>query len=77
MPSNHLFTEYSALGTYKLIATNFFDYLILIEWIKIHQTLFYSISEDKQKLTIHIKISSWLFDDFKNLLPDNIILEKD
>ena len=65
------------ISNYKLVAANFFDYLILIEWMKIYQTLFYSIIEDKQKLTMRIKIGSWLFDEFKNLLPDNIILEKD
>lgn len=70
-------SAYPNLRNYKLTTANFFDYLTLVEWIKIHKTLFYSILEDKQKLIIHIIIGSWLLDEFKHLvLPDNILLEQ-
>ena len=77
MPSNHLYAEYNAIGTYKLLASNLFAYLTLIEWMKTCPTIFYTRSEDKQILTVYIQIGNWLLDDFKDLLPDNIVLEKD
>lgn len=77
MPSNHLYAEYNTIGTYKLLASNLFDYLTLIEWMKTCPTLFYTRSEDKQMLTVYIQIGNWLLEDFKDRLPNDILLEKD
>ncbi len=77
MPSNHLFTEYSTLGTYKLVAPNLFDYLSLLDWMKTCQIRWYSQSEDKQMLTVYFQIFNWMLDDIKNRLPNDILLEKD
>ena len=77
MTSTHLYTEYSTIGTYKLVAANLFAYLTLIEWMKTCQIRWFSQSEDKQMLTVYFQIFNWMLDDIKDRLPNDILLEKD
>ena len=77
MPSNHLYGEYSSLGTYKLLAPNLFAYLDLLDWMTTCKIRWYSQSEDKQRLTVYFQIFNWMLDDIKEGLPNDVLLEKD
>ena len=77
---NRLLGE-SSLESYKLTAPNLFVYLQLIESLDTTKAYFYCISADKQNLTVYIHTFSHTFshatNEFKELLPAGIVMERD
>ena len=62
----------------KLIAPNLFDYLQLVDFVKENKSYyFYSISPDKQTLTIYICVYAYRVTELTALLPAGIVMERD
>ena len=61
----------------KLIAPNLFDYLQLVDFINEHKSYFYSISPDKQTLTIYVYVYNYKVNELMALLPAGIVMERD
>ena len=64
-------------NSYKLIAPNLFDYLQLVEFVNDHKSYFYSVSPDKQTLTIYVYVYSYRITELIALLPAGTIMERD
>ena len=62
---------------YKLMAPNLFDYLQLVDFVNEHKSYFYSISPDKQTLTIYVYVYSYRVNELIELLPAGIVMERD
>ena len=62
---------------YKLMAPNLFDYLQLVAFVNDHKSCFYSISPDKQTLTIYVYVYSYRVNELIELLPAGIVMERD
>ena len=73
---NRLLGE-SHLESYKLTAPNLFDYLQLVDFINEHKSYFYSISPDKQTLTIYVYMYNYIVNELIALLPAGIVMERD
>ena len=73
---NRLLGE-SHLESYKLTAPNLFDYLQLVDFINEHKSYFYSISQDKQTLTIYVYMYNYIVNELIALLPAGIVMERD
>ena len=73
---NRLLGE-SHLESYKLTAPNLFVYLQLIESLDLTKAYFYCKSADKQTLTVYIYTFNHSTDEFKELLPAGIVMERD
>ena len=67
----------SHLESYKLTAPNLFDYLQLVDFVNEHKSYFYSISPDKQTLTIYICVYNYRVTELIALLPAGIVMERD
>ena len=63
--------------SYKLTAPNLFDYLQLVEFVNEHKSHFYSISPDKQTLTIYVYVYNYKVNELIALLPAGIVMERD
>ena len=63
--------------SYKLMAPNLFDYLQLVDFINEHKSYFYSISPDKQTLTIYVYVYNYKVNELMALLPAGIVMERD
>ena len=61
----------------KFIAPNLFDYLQLVDFINEHKSYFYSISPDKQTLTIYVYVYNYKVNELIALLPAGIVMERD
>lgn len=61
----------------KLIAPNIFDYLQLVDFVNDHKSYFYSISPDKQTLTIYSCVYNYRVTELIALLPAGIVMERD
>ena len=61
----------------KFIAPNLFDYLQLVDFINEHKSYFYSISPDKQTLTIYVYVYNYRITELMALLPTGTIMERD
>ena len=64
-------------NSYKLIAPNLFDYLQLVEFVNDHKSYFYSVSPDKQTLTIYVYVYSYRITELIALLPAGTLMERD
>ena len=73
---NRLLGE-SHLESYKLTAPNLFDYLQLVDFVNEHKSYFYSISPDKQTLTIYVYVYNYKVNELIALLPTGIVMERD
>ena len=73
---NRLLGE-SSLKSYKLTAPNLFDYLQLVDFTNKHKSYFYSISPDKQTLTIYVYVYKFRVTELIELLPAGIVMERD
>ena len=73
---NRLLGE-SHLESYKLTAPNLFDYLQLVDFINEYKSYFYSISPDKQTLTIYVYVYNYKVNELIALLPTGIVMERD
>ena len=73
---NRLLGE-SSLKSYKLTAPNLFDYLQLVEFVNDHRSYFYSVSPDKQTLTIYVYVYSYRVTELIALLPVGVVMERD
>ena len=62
---------------YKLIAPNLFDYLQLVDFVNDHKSYFFSISPDKQTLTIYVYVYNYRATELIALLPAGIVMERD
>ena len=62
---------------YKLIAPNLFDYLQLVDFTNKHKSYFYSVSPDKQTLTIYVYVYNHRVPKLIALLPTGILMERD
>lgn len=60
----------------KFIAPNLFDYLQLVDFINEYKSYFYSISPDKQTLTIYVYVYNYRITELISLLPAGIVMEK-
>lgn len=67
----------SSLKSYKLTAPNLFDYLQLVDFINEYKSYFYSISPDKQTLTIYAYVYNYKVNELMALLPAGIVMERD
>ena len=67
----------SNLESYKLTAPNLFDYLQLVDFTNKHKSYFYSVSPDKQTLTIYVYVYSYRITELIALLPAGTIMERD
>ena len=63
--------------SYKFIAPNLFDYLQLVAFVNDHKSCFYSISPDKQTLTIYVYVYNYRVTELMALLPAGIVVERD
>ena len=61
----------------KFIAPNLFDYLQLVDFINEYKSYFYSISPDKQTLTIYVYVYNYKVNELIALLPAGIVMERD
>ena len=79
MAKPNLYSEYfrEYFQSYKLIAPNLFDYLQLVDFVNEYKSYFYSISPDKQTLTIYVYVYNFRVTEFKELLPAGIVMERD
>ena len=79
MAKPNLYSEYfqGYFKSYKLIAPNLFDYLQLVNFVNDNKSYLYSISPDKQNLTIYVYIRNDRIDEFTALLPTGIVMERD
>ena len=73
---NRLLGE-SSLKSYKLTAPNLFDYLQLVDFTNKHKSYFYSVSPDKQTLTIYVYVYNYKVNELIALLPTGIVMERD
>lgn len=73
---NRLLGE-SSLESYKLTATNLFDYLQLVDFVKDNKSYFYSTSSDKQTLTIYVYMYNYRVTELIALLLAGIVMERD
>ena len=69
------FQEY--IESYKFMAPNLFDYLQLVDFINEHKSYFYSVSPDKQTLTIYVYVFYYRVTELIALLPAGIVMERD
>ena len=67
----------SRLESYKLMAPNLFDYLQLVDFVNDHKSYLYSISPDKQTLTIYVYVYNYKVNELIELLPAGIVMERD
>ena len=65
------------IKSYKLMAPNLFDYLQLVEFVNEHKSYFFSISPDKQTLTIYVYVHSYIVTELMALLPAGMVMEQD
>ena len=63
--------------SYKLMAPNLFDYLQLVDFVNEHKSYFYSISPDKQTLTIYVYVYNYKVNELIALLPTGIVMKRD
>ena len=79
MAKPNLYSEHlqGYIQNYKLIAPNLFDYLQLVDFIKDNKSYFYSISPDKQTLTIYVYVYNYKVNELIALLPAGIVMERD
>lgn len=72
--SEHL-REY--IKPYKLMSPNLFDYLQLVDFVNDDKSYFYSISQNKQTLTIYVYMYNYRVNELIELLPAGIVMERD
>lgn len=79
MAKPNLYSEYfqGCCTSYKLIAPNLFDYLQLVDFVNEHKSYFYSISPDKQTLTIYVYVYNYRVTELIALLPARTVIERD
>ena len=79
MAKPNLYSEHfqGYFQSYKLIAPNLFDYLQLVDFVNDNKSCFYSISPDKQTLTIYIYVYGYRVTELITLLPARIVMERD
>ena len=79
MAKPNLYSEHfqGYFKSYKLMAPNLFDYLQLVDFVNDHKSCFYSISPDKQTLTIYVYVYSYRVNELIELLPAVIVMERD
>ena len=79
MAKPNLYSEHfqGYFQSYKLMASNLFDYLQLVDFINEHKSYFYSISPDKQTLTIYVYVYNYRVNELIALLPTGIVMERD
>ena len=79
MAKPNLYSEYfrEYFQSYKLIAPNLFDYLQLVDFVNEYKSYFYSISPDKQTLTIYVYVYNFRVTELIALLPAGIVMERD
>ena len=77
-PNLYFLEHFQGYSTsYKLIAPNLFDYLQLVDFVNEHKSYFYSISPDKQTLTIYVYVYNYKVNEIIELLPAGIVMERD
>lgn len=64
------------IKSYKLIAPNLFDYLQLVDFVNDDKSYFYSISQNKQTLTIYVYMYNYRVNELIELLPAGIVMER-
>lgn len=79
MTKPNLYSEHfqAYIKPYKLMAPNLFDYLQLVDFVNDDKSYFYSISQDKQTLTIYVYIYNFRVTELIALLPAGTIVERD
>ena len=79
MAKPNLYSEHfqGYFKSYKLIAPNLFDYLQLMDFVNEHKSYFYSISQNKQTLTIYVYMYNYRVNELIELLPAGIVMERD
>ena len=79
MAKPNLYSEHfqGYFQSYKLMASNLFDYLQLVDFINADRSYFYSTSPDKQTLTIYVSVYNRRVSSLTALLPAGIIMERD
>ena len=79
MAKSNLYSEHfqGYFKSYKFIAPNLFNYLQLIDFINEYKSYFYSISPDKQTLTIYVYVYNYKVTELMALLPAGIVMERD
>ena len=79
MTKPNLYSEHfqAYIKPYKLMAPNLFDYLQLVDFVNDDKSCFYSISQDKQTLTIYVYMHNFRVTELIALLPAGTIVERD
>ena len=79
MTKPNLYSEHfqAYIKSYKLMAPNLFDYLQLVDFVNDNKSYFYSISQDKQTLTIYVYMYNFRVTELIALLPAGTIVERD
>ena len=79
MAKPNLYSEHfqAYIKPYKLMAPNLFDYLQLVDFVNDDKSYFYSISQDKQTLTIYVYMYNYRVNELIALLPTGIVMERD
>lgn len=79
MTKPNLYSEHfqAYIKPYKLMAPNLFDYLQLVDFVNDDKSYFYSISQDKQTLTIYVYMYNFRVPELIALLPAGTIVERD
>ena len=79
MTKPNLYSEHfqAYIKPYKLMAPNLFDYLQLVDFVNDDKSYFYSISQDKQTLTIYVYMYNFRVTEIIALLPAGTIVERD
>ena len=79
MAKPNLYSEHfqGYIKPYKLMAPNLFDYLQLVDFVNDDKSYFYSISQDKQTLTIYVYMYNYRVNERIALLPAGIVMERD
>ena len=79
MAKPSLYSEHlqAYIEPYKLMSPNLFDYLQLVDFVNDDKSYFYSISQDKQTLTIYVYMYNFRVTELIALLPAGTIVERD
>ena len=78
MAKPNLYSEHlqAYIKPYKLMAPNLFDYLQLVDFVNDDKSYFYSISQNKQTLTIYVYMYNYRVNELIELLPAGIVMER-
>lgn len=79
MAKPNLYSEHLGeyIKPYKLMSPNLFDYLQLVDFVNDDKSYFYSISQNKQTLTIYVYMYNYRVNELIELLPAGIVMERD